>query len=90
MTEEITVENIKCGGCMNSIKTALLKIANVQEVSIDKETETINVSSALPLDREHLVSQLAKMGYPEKGNNNLLLKAKSFVSCAIGNLTEKV
>lgn len=90
MYEIIKVENIKCGGCMNSIKTALLKLDNVQEVSIDKDTETISVSSALPLARELLVNQLAKMGYPETGNNNILLKAKSFVSCAIGNLTEKV
>ena len=89
MTESITVENIKCGGCMNSIKTALLKMANVQEVSIDKETETITVDISIPFEREALVTQLAKMGYPEKGNNNLLLKAKSFVSCAIGNLSEK-
>jgi len=88
MTELIKVENIKCGGCMSSIKTALLKLDNVQEVSIDKDTETISVSSALPLDRELLVNQLAKMGYPETGNNNLLLKAKSFVSCAVGNFSK--
>lgn len=90
MTEEITVENIKCGGCMNSIKTALLKIANVQEVNIDKEAETVYISSSLPFDREVITQQLAKMGYPENGNNNLLHKAKSFMSCAIRNLTEKV
>ena len=89
MTESISVENIKCGGCMNSIKTALLKMANVQVVRIDKETETITVESSVPFEREALLTQLAKMGYPEKGNNNLLLKAKSFVSCAIGNLSEK-
>ena len=29
MIHTIEVENIKCGGCMNSIKTALLKIENV-------------------------------------------------------------
>ena len=90
MTTEIKVENIKCGGCMNSIKTALLKMANVHEVNIDKETETVKIDSSLPIDREEITRQLAKMGYPEVGNNNLLHKAKSYVSCAIGNLTEKV
>lgn len=90
MTIQIQVENIKCGGCMNSIKTALLKIANIQEVSIDKETETVNINSELPIDRQVIVNQLANMGYPEVGSNNVLHKAKSFVSCAIGNLTEKV
>jgi copper chaperone CopZ len=86
---KIQVENIKCGGCMNSIKTALLKIDRVQEVTIDKDTETVHVSGSDSLDREALVQQLAKMGYPEKGNNNILHKAKSYVSCAVGNLTSK-
>lgn len=89
MTTEIKVENIKCGGCINSIKAALLKIANVQEVSINKETETVCISSSLPFERENIIKQLAKMGYPEAGNNNVLHKAKSLVSCAIGNLSEK-
>lgn len=88
MIQQIAVENIKCSGCMNSIKTALVKIANVQDVSLNKDTETISINSTSPLDRTEIVTQLAKMGYPEKGNNNLLLKAKSFVSCAIGNLTK--
>lgn len=30
-----------------------------------------------------LVQALSKMGYPEKGNNDLLKKAKSYLSCAI-------
>jgi copper chaperone len=36
---------IKCGGCMNSIKTALLKIEEVIEVAIDKEADTITINS---------------------------------------------
>lgn len=90
MTAEIRVENIKCGGCINSIKTALLRNENIQDVSVDKETETIRISSNSSLfDREQIVQRLAKMGYPEIGNNNLLKKAKSYVSCAIGRVSEK-
>jgi copper chaperone len=86
---QIQVENIKCGGCMNSIKTSILKIENVKEVNIDKETETVHVVGTSEINRDAVVKQLAKMGYPEKGNNNLLHKAKSYVSCAVGNLTSK-
>jgi copper chaperone CopZ len=86
MTHKIEVENIKCGGCMNSIKTALLKIENVTEVEIDKETDTITINSNT--DRAVLVNTLSKLGYPEKGHNTLLHKGKSFVSCAVGNLTK--
>ncbi len=90
MRIEIKVKNIKCGGCMNGIKTALLQIANVQDVRIHKETETVYISSDLPFDREQITHQLAKMGYPEIGKNNLLYKTKSYVSCAIGNLKETI
>lgn len=86
MTHKIEVENIKCGGCMNSIKTALLKIENVTEVTIDKESDTITINSTS--DRIVFVDTLSHLGYPEKGYNKLLHKGKSFVSCAIGNLTK--
>jgi copper chaperone CopZ len=86
MTHKIEVENIKCGGCMNSIKTALLKIENVTEVEIDKETDTITIDA--DNDRAVFVNTLSSLGYPEKGHNTLLHKGKSFVSCAVGNLTK--
>lgn len=86
MIHKIEVENIKCGGCMNSIKTALLKIENVTEVKIDKETDTITINA--DNDRAVFVSTLSTLGYPEKGHNTLLHKGKSFVSCAVGNLTK--
>ncbi len=85
MIYNIEVENIKCGGCMNSIKTALLKQEGVQEVTIDKDKETVSISTTA--QREALVNTLASLGYPEKGKNNLLHKAKSYVSCAVGNLS---
>jgi copper chaperone CopZ len=86
MTHKIEVENIKCGGCMNSIKTALLKIENVTEFEIDKDADTITINSNL--DRAVFVNTLSNLGYPEKGHNTLLHKGKSFVSCAVGNLTK--
>lgn len=85
MIHKIEVENIKCGGCMNSIKTTLLKIKDVTEVAIDKETDTITINSNT--DRAVFVNTLSSLGYPEKGHNTLLHKGKSFVSCAVGNLT---
>lgn len=86
MIHTIEVENIKCGGCMNSIKTALQKIASVSEVEINKETDTIMVNAETT--RAVLLETLSKLGYPEKGHNTMLHKGKSFVSCAIGNMTK--
>lgn len=84
MIHTIEVENIKCGGCMNSIKTALQQMEGVQEVNIDKDTETVTIESESNI--EPFIQKLNDLGYPQKGNNSLLKKAKSYVSCAVGNL----
>ncbi|GAA4022772.1 hypothetical protein GCM10022386_02130 [Flavobacterium cheonhonense] len=86
MEQQFEVENIKCGGCMNSIKTALLKLDGVTDVSIDKEIDTVTVTGTII--REDLINKLNDLGYPEKGNNTLIRKAKSYVNCAIGRMSE--
>ena len=86
MEQQFEVENIKCGGCMNSIKTALLKLEGVTEVIIDKEIDTVTITGTV--NREDVVNKLNDLGYPEKGNNTLIRKAKSYVNCAIGRMSE--
>lgn len=86
MEQQFEVENIKCGGCMNSIKTALLKIDGAENVIIDKDTYIIFVFGNV--DRAIIIDKLNDLGYPEKGNNTLVRKAKSYVNCAIGRMTE--
>lgn len=88
MEYHIQVENIKCGGCMSSIKKAIAAITGVEKVEVSKETETVIVWGAENLQTQ-LVEKLAELGYPEKGNNNLWLKAKSFVSCAVGRMNKQ-
>ena len=72
---------------MNTIKKAVLTIEGVQEVDIHDDKETIEISG--DANRELVVSELARLGYPEKGNNNLLHKTKSFVSCAVGRMSSE-
>ncbi|WP_395633312.1 heavy-metal-associated domain-containing protein [Flavobacterium sp.] len=86
MEQQFEVENIKCGGCMNSIKTALLKIEGVTGVEINKEIDIVSVTGEV--NREVVVDKLNELGYPEKGNNTLIRKAKSYVNCAIGRMSE--
>ena len=89
MNIQIQVENIKCGGCMNSIKTALLKNQEVEQVEIDKETETITIQAKTSAERATFVNLLSKLGYPEKGENDFIHKAKSYVSCAVGRMSKE-
>lgn len=36
---------------------------------------------------EEALNTLKKLGYPEKGQNNVVDKAKSYVSCVIGKMS---
>lgn len=84
-TEIIYVENIKCGGCMNTIKNKISALAGVSDIKIDKELDQITVSGD-GMNREEIVDELSFLGYPEKGNNTAFAKAKSYISCAIGRI----
>lgn len=84
MTYSIEVENIKCGGCMNSIHSGLLSIEGVHNVVIDKASEIITIETTSEI--QPLLNKLSAMGYPQKGENSLLKKVISYVSCATGKL----
>ena len=90
MSYEISVENIKCGGCANTITTKLNNLANVTGSEVDVENGTITVK-ADESTKEEVTQLLLKIGYPEIGTAAGLkaakAKAKSFVSCAIGKMS---
>lgn len=104
MAISIAVENIKCGGCANGIKQKLSLIEGVKTVEVDigaglVSFEMDNHKADKALNEEANESlllavkkQLASMGYPEVGSVEGLkaagAKAKSFVSCAVGKMTD--
>ena len=84
----IEILNLKCGGCVNTVKKGVLTIDGINKVEVDLENSIVTV----PTDDEKIITQvkekLAKIGYPEIGSANTILhKAKSFVSCASGRMT---
>lgn len=83
--KHIQVENIKCNGCATSIKNSLLKIDQVEAIEVNVDDEIVSYTGKA--EKALIINKLADMGYPEKGNNNFLTKAKSFVSCATGRLS---
>lgn len=89
MTYTISVENIKCGGCANSIRSRLTDSALAAAVDIDIASGVVQINGD-PGRREEAVAALAAMGYPEVGSTEGLkaaaAKAKSFVSCAVGRI----
>lgn len=82
--EEVFVDNIKCGGCSSSIKSALIKITGVAnpEVNIDAGKVIFDCDSE---ETKAIVSKkIAGMVYAKKGTSTLVQKGKYYVSCVIG------
>ena len=90
MTYQISVENIKCGGCASTIRSKLEAMAGVEKVDVDIAAGIVNVDGSA--DTRHAVTErLLKLGYPESGSAEGIAaaaaKAKSFVSCAVGRMS---
>ena len=86
------VANVRCGGCANTI-TKALKEAGFEEVSVDLTCEPRKVTIEIVDEAQSAQAQaiLRSLGYPlsneERGfGEETVLKAKSFVSCAVGKI----
>jgi len=66
-TERFIVNNMKCMGCVNVVKTGLSQIDGVSEVYIDltKSEVTVNYTSD-KVKHDDIVEKLATLGYPVK------------------------
>ncbi len=90
MKRTYQVQNIKCGGCANTLREKLAEAFGEVEVNLEVEPREIT----LEVDEEkigELSSALKKLGYPFVGEDmgfvdTASTKAKSFVSCAIGKM----
>jgi copper chaperone len=94
MKTKIIIDNMKCGGCVGSIKKGLKSFAEVTEVSVDVEQESVEITHNDNLPVEALKEKLSSMGYPEKGTldgfDKFAANAKSYVSCVIGKISKEV
>ena len=91
MTYNLSVENIKCGGCANTITSKLnaLDVIDSCEVDVENGIVTVNGDES---NKAEVTQLLLKLGYPETGTAEGMkaakAKAKSFVSCAVGRIKE--
>jgi len=88
MNTTINIQNLKCGGCANTITKNLTQLEAITEVTVNVEESTI--SFAYPTEEKlmEVKEKLKTLGYPEDGEaNSLGSKAKSYVSCAIGKMS---
>ncbi|MCO6176454.1 heavy-metal-associated domain-containing protein [Flavobacterium sp. NRK F10] len=88
MTTTIYIQNLKCGGCANTVTKNLSQLDGIENVSVSVDESAVTFD----YNHENLVAEvkelLKKIGYPEAGDENSLgTKAKSFVSCAVGKMS---
>lgn len=89
-TQKITIENLKCGGCANTIKKGLASISGISDIQINIESSEISFNGSLD-SKKLAVEKLTQLGYPEVGTLSGIASgvanAKSYVSCAIGKIS---
>jgi copper chaperone CopZ len=93
MIQILEVANVRCSGCANTITNALHELG-CKEINIDLSCEprkvTVDVIDEAQLAQIKAI--LRQLGYPNITEENSIfssaaLKAKSFVSCAVGKFS---
>ena len=88
METTIHIQNLKCGGCVNTITKGISSIEAIQNVSVNVDESTVTFSYETEDQLNEVKNKLKSLGYPEDGEANTLGdKAKSYVSCAIGKMS---
>lgn len=87
MTTIIKIQNLKCGGCANTIMKKISTIENVTNVNVSVEESTVAFDSLSQNEITIVRHKMAVLGYPADGeNNSVISKAKSYFSCAAGKM----
>lgn len=89
MERTLKLNNIKCNGCSNSIRNAILKIEGIQAIDVNVDEGEIQIDASNEEVLEEAKKMLDKMGYPE-ADPTLLQNAKSYVSCMIGRISKPI
>jgi len=83
----INIQNLKCGGCANTITTKIAALEGITNVAVSVEDATVSFNHETETNVTAAKEKLAAIGYPEVGDkNSVVSKAKSFVSCATGKM----
>jgi len=88
MLKTIQVQNVKCGGCANTLTTKLADEFGTIEVNLNVMPREISLEIA-DENIPKLEEALKNLGYPIASAKfgfieDTSMKAKSFVSCAVG------
>ncbi|HLV15560.1 MAG TPA: heavy-metal-associated domain-containing protein [Xanthomarina sp.] len=85
MRTSVIVQNLKCGGCANTVTNKLSEIKNISEIEVNIEESKISFNHINYDDSIQVKEKLKNIGYPSvEDENSIVSKTKSFISCATG------
>lgn len=88
METTIQIQDLKCSGCANTILTQLSKLNGITKVTVNNDSDQVSFIHNSDKDFDVAKKKLSDLGYPMIGEANTLpKKAKSFVSCAVGRMS---
>jgi copper chaperone len=65
----VEIDNLKCGGCANTITKALASLTGVMSVFVDMDKTVVSFDA--PVEKLVLVlEKLQALGYPQKGSTH--------------------
>lgn len=87
MKSTLEIQNLKCGGCENTLRQNLSKFSFINNLEIDVACSTLSYEAVKPEDTELIVLKLSELGYPVIDEvNSLSKKAMSYLSCVMGRV----
>ncbi|MFT5077374.1 MAG: copper chaperone [Saprospiraceae bacterium] len=88
MKSTLVIQNLKCGGCANTITTKISSLEYITDVEVDVETSSVSFTFQNANELQKVKEKLAHLGYPIDGDkNSVVSKAISYVSCATGKMS---
>lgn len=87
-THVLELQNLKCGGCANTITKTIDKSGAAENIVVNAETGEVSFDLNDETLLDGIKLDLANKGYPVVGDSNSLgQKVKSYVSCAVGRVS---
>lgn len=66
-TIKLSVPNISCGHCVNTIQNEVSELAGIQSVKADAGTKAVEIIFDAPATEEKIKALLAEINYPAVG-----------------------
>jgi len=63
MKKEYELKGMSCGGCVSSVKNALLQLPDVTEADVNLNSQSAALTMSKPIDVKELQAQLSRAGH---------------------------